>query len=134
MVSNASDYLPEPERPVITVSVLRGIATVMSLRLCSRAPRTTRKSPDIALEPTQSQATGSMLRGMRRSLGGAHDRQSVERPARSSTSRSRPRCPGTAAAADHCREPAPLHRRTHPGRAALYALVRRSEERRVGKE
>src|SRR5690606_30988436 len=32
--------LPEPERPVITVSVSRGISTSISLRLCSRAPRT----------------------------------------------------------------------------------------------
>ncbi len=31
--------LPEPERPVRTVSVSRGISTSMFLRLCSRAPR-----------------------------------------------------------------------------------------------
>src|SRR5947209_9148015 len=41
MVSNASEDLPEPDRPVITVSDPRGIATVMSFRLCSRAPETT---------------------------------------------------------------------------------------------
>ena len=40
MVSKASEDLPEPERPVTTVSVLRGIATLMSRRLCWRAPRT----------------------------------------------------------------------------------------------
>src|ERR1039458_2154890 len=40
MVSKASDDLPEPLRPVITVRVLRGIWTLMFFRLCWRAPRT----------------------------------------------------------------------------------------------
>src|SRR5271157_2870512 len=40
MVSKASDDLPEPLRPVITVKVLRGISTLMFFRLCWRAPRT----------------------------------------------------------------------------------------------
>src|SRR5262249_12069009 len=40
MVSKASDDLPEPLRPVITVKVLRGISTEMFFRLCWRAPRT----------------------------------------------------------------------------------------------
>src|SRR5271157_3794414 len=40
MVSKASDDLPEPLRPVITVRVLRGISTLMFFRLCWRAPRT----------------------------------------------------------------------------------------------
>src|SRR5215467_13382097 len=40
MVSKASDDLPEPLRPVITVSVLRGISTEMFFKLCWRAPRT----------------------------------------------------------------------------------------------
>src|ERR1041384_2456220 len=48
MVSNASDDLPEPESPVMTVSRFRGIATEMFLRLCSRAPRTRRNSSDIS--------------------------------------------------------------------------------------
>ena len=39
MVSKASEDLPEPERPVNTTSLSRGISTSMSLRLCSRAPR-----------------------------------------------------------------------------------------------
>src|SRR5712675_2032189 len=39
MVSKASDDLPEPERPVNTTSLSRGISTSMFLRLCSRAPR-----------------------------------------------------------------------------------------------
>src|SRR5215218_9155210 len=41
IVSKASDDLPEPESPVMTTSASRGIATVTSLRLCSRAPVTT---------------------------------------------------------------------------------------------
>src|SRR5262249_27007030 len=35
----ASEDLPEPERPVRTVSVSRGISTSTFFRLCSRAPR-----------------------------------------------------------------------------------------------
>lgn len=40
MVSKASELLPEPERPVTTVRVLRGMETEMFFRLCWRAPRT----------------------------------------------------------------------------------------------
>ena len=40
MVSNANEDFPDPLRPVITVSELRGISTLMFLRLCWRAPRT----------------------------------------------------------------------------------------------
>src|SRR6266576_1623279 len=40
MVSKAREDLPEPLKPVITVSVLRGISTSMFFRLCWRAPRT----------------------------------------------------------------------------------------------
>src|ERR1051325_7029895 len=39
MVSKASEDFPEPERPVNTTSLSRGISTSMFLRLCSRAPR-----------------------------------------------------------------------------------------------
>src|SRR5215468_4865359 len=39
MVSKASEDLPEPERPVNTTSLSRGISTSTFLRLCSRAPR-----------------------------------------------------------------------------------------------
>src|SRR5574341_780079 len=62
MVSNAREDLPEPERPVMTVSVLRGISTLMFLRLCSRAPRTINRS-DISLNPRGTPG--------RRSTGGA---------------------------------------------------------------
>ncbi len=40
IVSNASDDLPEPESPVITTSLSRGMSTDRFLRLCSFAPRT----------------------------------------------------------------------------------------------
>src|ERR1700761_454544 len=39
MVSNASDDLPEPDRPVMTISLSRGRSRSMFLRLCVRAPR-----------------------------------------------------------------------------------------------
>src|SRR5579884_2626730 len=44
MVSKASEDLPEPDSPVMQTSELRGRRTVMSLRLCSRAPWTTSSS------------------------------------------------------------------------------------------
>src|SRR5215469_11509594 len=39
MVSKASEDLPEPDRPVRTTSLSRGISRSTFLRLCSRAPR-----------------------------------------------------------------------------------------------
>src|SRR5712664_1728759 len=44
MVSKARDDFPEPEIPVSTTRRSRGSSTVMFLRLCSRAPRTTMRS------------------------------------------------------------------------------------------
>src|SRR5918999_266812 len=41
MVSKASELLPLPESPVTTTRTSRGSETVMSFRLCSRAPWTT---------------------------------------------------------------------------------------------
>src|SRR5262249_1460169 len=40
MVSNARLDLPEPESPVTTISLSRGISTEIFLRLCTRAPCT----------------------------------------------------------------------------------------------
>src|SRR5919108_3955652 len=40
MVSKASDDLPDPDRPVKTISRSRGSSMLTFLRLCSRAPRT----------------------------------------------------------------------------------------------
>lgn len=40
MVSNAKEDLPEPDSPVITTNLPRGISRLIFLRLCSRAPRT----------------------------------------------------------------------------------------------
>src|SRR5579872_1828811 len=44
MVSKARLDLPDPESPVMQIRAFRGSATVMSLRLCSRAPWTTSSS------------------------------------------------------------------------------------------
>src|SRR5712692_8544071 len=41
MVSMASEDLPEPDRPVKTTSLSRGMVRSTSFRLCSRAPRIT---------------------------------------------------------------------------------------------
>ena len=39
MVSNARDDFPDPDKPVITMSLSRGSSRSMPLRLCVRAPR-----------------------------------------------------------------------------------------------
>src|ERR671920_799103 len=57
MVSKASEDLPEPESPVMTVRRSRGISTLMSFRLCWRAPRTVMRSIAIAYK-TSARATG----------------------------------------------------------------------------
>ena len=44
MVSKASEDLPDPDRPVNTMSESRGRSSETFLRLCSRAPRTMRRS------------------------------------------------------------------------------------------
>ena len=44
MVSKASDDFPEPDSPVNTTNAFRGSSIETSLRLCSRAPRTTNLS------------------------------------------------------------------------------------------
>src|SRR5678815_4795715 len=40
MVSKASDDFPDPDRPVMTVRLSRGMSTDTPFKLCSRAPRT----------------------------------------------------------------------------------------------
>src|ERR687886_2766790 len=45
MVSKASEDFPDPDNPVTTTRASRGMASVMSLRLCSRAPEITIWSP-----------------------------------------------------------------------------------------
>src|SRR6185436_11745773 len=75
MVSKASELLPLPDSPVITVSRSRGISTSTFLRLCSRAPRTIRLSSGIR---------SSYRRGPRHSTGptppGARTRGSGPHP------------------------------------------------------
>src|SRR5271165_586134 len=56
MVSKASDDLPEPERPVNTTSLSRGMARSMFFRLCSRAPRMV-----IARPPKRASTPGPSL-------------------------------------------------------------------------
>ena len=60
MVSNTRDDLPEPDTPVKTVMARLGMRSETSLRLCSRAPRTSmnsvtpgrpRSSDEDALQP-----------------------------------------------------------------------------------
>src|SRR6516225_3472234 len=51
MVSNARLDLPEPESPVTTTSLSRGISTEMFLRLWTRAPCTAMVVRAAALDP-----------------------------------------------------------------------------------
>src|SRR2546421_1095843 len=53
MVSKARDDLPDPDSPVSTMSLSRGSSRLTLRRLCSRAPRITRRS-DTRAEPIWS--------------------------------------------------------------------------------
>src|SRR3990172_7343865 len=69
MVSKARLDLPLPDRPVMTTSRSRGSSTVMFLRLCSRAPRTTIESWVMRFPAALSRALdplGAPLRGRER--------------------------------------------------------------------
>src|SRR5579885_1222366 len=44
MVSKASELLPDPDSPVMTVNVFRGISTSIFFKLCCRAPCTVIRS------------------------------------------------------------------------------------------
>src|ERR1039458_558673 len=62
MVSKASEDLPDPLSPVMTVRVLRGISTSMFFRLCWRAPCTVMRS---SIEKVREvQAASSLSRAL----------------------------------------------------------------------
>src|SRR5690606_2305009 len=54
MVSTASNDLPDPDKPVKTISLSRGNSRVRFLRLCSRAPRMRIVSVDTETPPVDS--------------------------------------------------------------------------------
>src|SRR3712207_2117328 len=63
MVSKARLDFPEPDSPVKTISASRGRSRWTSLRLCSRAPRTTRRSNVIPVgQPGRPVAPGPRWR------------------------------------------------------------------------
>src|SRR4051812_37006330 len=63
MVSKASEDFPDPDNPVSTMSLSRGRSRLMLRRLCSRAPRITRRS-DTKPEPIRgrSPSGGTLVR------------------------------------------------------------------------
>src|SRR5215467_4130120 len=75
MVSKAREDFPEPDRPVMTVSVLRGISRLMFLRLCWRAPRTTSLVRPIVrrLPPQEPACHAAGLPTLRRALAPSRD-------------------------------------------------------------
>src|SRR3954468_2723006 len=81
MVSNASDDLPDPDRPVITTRLSRGSSTVTSFRLCSRAPVTTMEFWRLDIRPPYILRTRRTSSANRRSLsaGNAHGRREQAR-------------------------------------------------------
>src|ERR1700682_2945771 len=72
IVSNTSDDFPEPETPVKTVILRRGMSTEMFLRLFSRAPRTW-------MVPKRSDSEDEGDMGLRNS-GGMIERKVVTSP------------------------------------------------------
>src|SRR5690348_7381244 len=71
MVSNASEDLPEPDRPVITINLSRGRSRSMFLRLCVRAPRIRMVSMDAGYggEPLLYQGVSIVHRTIGQQLG-----------------------------------------------------------------
>src|SRR5664279_4260192 len=71
MVSNARLDLPEPDRPVNTIIASRGRSRLTSLRLCSRAPRTIKRSftkPRVMTRADNALARKGQDRGMARTI------------------------------------------------------------------
>src|SRR5438128_3073184 len=68
MVSNASDDLPDPDSPVKTISLSRGMDRVTFFRLCSRAPRMVIWSVGI-----RTLGYPLLSRDRKRSAGGGHE-------------------------------------------------------------
>src|SRR5712691_3520382 len=69
MVSKASDDFPEPDSPVKTTSLSRGMVRSMSFRLCSRAPLITitvccPRGPDVSLPLWGRVGVGAFLSAM----------------------------------------------------------------------
>src|SRR5690606_34378777 len=60
MVSNASEDLPDPDRPVMTTSCSRGMSRSTPLRLCSRAPRTRMKLCFSVMESGNAEDPGTV--------------------------------------------------------------------------
>src|SRR5713226_4001328 len=86
IVSKASDDLPDPDRPVNTTSLSRGIDSVTFLRLCSRAPRIVIWSVGIrTLRYSFSRATANVALAVATSLPSLpstrHSATAVRRPA-----------------------------------------------------
>src|SRR5205823_4982215 len=111
MVSKASDDLPEPDSPVKTTSLSRGIDSVTFFRLCSRAPRIVMWSMGI------------------RTLGYSFSRVTANVPL--AVAMSRPSFPSTRQAATIVLRPActtrPVARSVSPIFAALTKLTFRSK-------
>src|SRR5262245_53342988 len=64
MVSNARLDLPEPERPVTTTRLSRGISTETFFRLCTRAPWTPIVVRTLAFVPSALRRAGPPLRAI----------------------------------------------------------------------
>src|ERR1700677_4231662 len=73
MASNARLDLPEPDSPVTTTSLSRGISTDMFLRLCTRAPCTAMVVRAVAL------AAGLPVLELIRDFSGKDERQLLHR-------------------------------------------------------
>src|SRR6516164_2963617 len=68
IVSNARLDFPEPDSPVNTIRESLGRSSDTSLRLCSRAPRTTRRSATALcslMDPAEVEGTRHGIRGLR---------------------------------------------------------------------
>src|SRR5690606_41033443 len=91
MVSNASDDLPDPDKPVKTISLSRGNSRVRFLRLCSRAPRMRIVSVDTETPPVDSACLVNDASVVQ--VGGERMFDQLEAPASSAIARATPKSP-----------------------------------------
>src|SRR5678816_1094984 len=85
MVSNASEDLPDPLKPVTTTNLSRGIFSVRFLRLCSRAPPILIKSL-LTMPNFAAQTIGNLTQAAARSKD-RKSRKETQRTSRERTQR-----------------------------------------------
>src|SRR5690606_35177285 len=119
IVSKASDDFPEPDSPVNTIIESRGSSRETFFKLCSRAPRITRRSAIVLRawprdRPGRRCASSFLVEGVRSDHGGAYRETSCTAAPTGTTGRAAP-CEHAAAPPPELRPQQPRGVRPHSG-------------------